>query len=296
MKEFDWNEFKRGTFGVKFNSKIEEQDFLKQCEEQDIPWILHHNHNQSVTEVSHWNEDSKNNVYYYYKDAIRIFVCFENCNNKILEWSDYCMNINNENKFKLTDEFKQYGYIHCNSQEEFDDMIKWFGKNSSVCEDIRYDYNKIYTVYLNGYGLHTCAENYNDSLCSFCGSDDRFIIEWTNYMSAEYKTFTKDMLKDGMVVEINEDGMTYLVLNNNLIKTSTYIPLDSYSNSLKHFQYDDLSIKKIYKLINCKHSFIGLLDNNNLELIWERKEEKPLELTMEDIEKQYGCKVKIVNK
>lgn len=205
-------------------------------------------------------------------------------------------------EFKLTDEFKQYGYIHCNSQEEFDDMIKWFEKNSIVNNDLEYDYNNLYSTKLYESAIFDCGNfKYNNNKPLSGGF---YIIEWTNYMSTDNESFTKDMLKDGMVVELkNEDiclklGESSLITLNKDCKYKTY-NIGNYNNNLKYKATNNYDVIKIYKIIENECESIALdniCDKSRLTLIWERKEENPLELTMEDIEKQYGCKVKIVNK
>lgn len=195
-------------------------------------------------------------------------------------------------EFKLTEKFKEKGYIHCNSLEEYNDMIKWF-KNNSIIANTEYDYNNLYSMNLYGTEIFDCdyfKYNNNKPL-----SGGFYIIEWTDHMSTDNKTFTKDMLKDGMVVEC-VNGVRYLKLNNNFINNG-YMPLDRYNEDLTLKGSDDYgyTVNKIYKSINVPY-ISELFDDEYLELIWKRKEEKPLELTMEDIESQYGCKVKIVNK
>lgn len=195
-------------------------------------------------------------------------------------------------EFKLTDEFKRCGYIHCNSQEEFNDMVEWFEKNAIVDKNITYNYNNLYYVIFDNI-LRTSKYKYNE--CDNIISSGNYILEWTNYMSIDNKTFTKDMLKDGMVVEC-VNGKRYLKLNDNFTNDG-YMSLNSYNNDLTLNRNDKngYNVCKIYKSIDVPY-ISKLFDDEYLELIWERKEGKPLELTMEDIEKQYGCKVKIVNK
>ncbi|MEX0083157.1 hypothetical protein AB2T90_12050 [Clostridium butyricum] len=204
-------------------------------------------------------------------------------------------------EFKLTEKFKEKGYIHCNSLEEYNDMIKWF-KNNSIIANTEYDYNNLYSTNLHGSAIFDCGYfKYNNNKPLSGGF---YIIEWTNYMSTDNKTFTKDMLKDGMVVELkNEDiclklGESSLITLNKDCKYKTY-NIGNYNNNLKYKATNNYDVIKIYKIIENECESIALdniCDKSRLTLIWERKEENPLELTMEDIEKQYGCKVKIVNK
>lgn len=198
-------------------------------------------------------------------------------------------------EFKLTDEFKQYGYIHCNSLEEHNDMIEWFKNNANAEENTTYDYNNLYFVVCSNNRLKTSKYKYSewDNIIS----SGNYILEWTNYMSTDNESFTKDMLKDGMVVEL-KNGKLYILLNSIFItKQSGFVDTVYYNNNLIMDgcnNREDLDVIRVFKFKGL--NLDNLFNKDSLELIWERKEENPLELTMEDIEKQYGCKVKIVNK
>lgn len=101
-------------------------------------------------------------------------------------------------------------------------------------------------------------------------------------------SFTKADLKNRMVVEYR-CGWRRLVVDNVLMGDGLYGRLDGYTDDLlekdQHSEYD---IMKVYEQIHCIPIPFGCL-----ELIWQREETK--EVTMEDIEKKFGCKVKIVN-
>src|SRR5690606_23857980 len=88
----------------------------------------------------------------------------------------------------------------------------------------------------------------------------------------------KSDLKSGMIVEYR-DGIKRLVVNNDLIGDG-YLSLSYYNDDLKHDEYSDLDIIKVYRYKRVR-SFSYLLKDNNLELIWERKE---YELTSHEIE------------
>lgn len=101
----------------------------------------------------------------------------------------------------------------------------------------------------------------------------------------------KSDLKNRMVVECR-NGNKYMVIDNILVSTNGYNYLSRYTSDLfmkttpsTEFlsEYD---IMKVYKQINI---FDFDIANN---IIWERSEVK--KVTMADVEKKFGCKIKIV--
>lgn len=105
---------------------------------------------------------------------------------------------------------------------------------------------------------------------------------------------TKSDLKTGMIVT-TRDGSEYWVLKDNTTGYDSFvdvnykkcIPFHSYSEDFKCYIHPEKSdIIKIEEpeFFNPKASRV---------LLWEREEIK--EVTMEEVEKKFGCKVKIVN-
>jgi len=101
----------------------------------------------------------------------------------------------------------------------------------------------------------------------------------------------KSDLENRMVVECR-NGNKYMVVDDMLLSTDGYNYLSSYTSDLfikttltTEFlsEYD---IMKVYKQIDV---FDFDIANN---IIWERTEVK--EVTMADVEKKFGCKIKIV--
>lgn len=90
----------------------------------------------------------------------------------------------------------------------------------------------------------------------------------------------KSDLKSGMVVETIE-GYLYLVVGDILIRDVGYLNLSSYHDDLKHTVFRDFNIIKIYNY-KLGRSFNRLLEYNNLELVWESKEQNT-QLTQEQI-------------
>lgn len=94
-----------------------------------------------------------------------------------------------------------------------------------------------------------------------------------------------------MVVEYR-DGGRRLVIDECLVGKDSHYELSAYNENLKN-EYPRLTIMKVFKI--CRRAILGnILDDDNLELIWERKELKKMtveemrmkleELTGEEIE------------
>lgn len=109
--------------------------------------------------------------------------------------------------------------------------------------------------------------------------------------------FTKSDLKNRMVVE-TRCHLFYMVVDNWLIGVSDSLDLQCYSNKLFHY-YDKYDIIKVYGQVNRFDGFIpihnipnGIATKSVMALLWERSEVK--EVTVEEVEQKFGCKVKIV--
>ena len=106
-------------------------------------------------------------------------------------------------------------------------------------------------------------------------------------------------LKTGMFVICRNDELR-LVLGSNLIAlTKGGIPISDYTNSMRNTSDDNIDIIKVYEEPHKHRLAAGLIiwmTGKHIlkytKLLWER--ESTLEVTMDDIEKKYGCKVKIV--
>jgi len=109
------------------------------------------------------------------------------------------------------------------------------------------------------------------------------------------KKFTKSDLKDGMVVEYNDNYFgKRLVIGGFLIGEDGHSDLGDYNENLKNVA-SGLEIVRVYKI---KHigKISSIMKNRNLELIWERKE--PKKMTIEEMRKKLeeltGEEIKIV--
>lgn len=109
---------------------------------------------------------------------------------------------------------------------------------------------------------------------------------------------TKSELQTGMIVK-TRNGRRYLVVLNHMSETDVLFKIteegrltgtwllltDYHQNLLYNGEYStDLDIMEIY-------STSLLLSYTNL--LWERQEVK--EVTMQEVEEKFGCKVKIIN-
>jgi hypothetical protein len=101
---------------------------------------------------------------------------------------------------------------------------------------------------------------------------------------------TKSDLKNRMVVELR-NGTRYVVIDNYLTNWFSSSYLQFYNDKLLSYRKKDETIIKVYDKIEY---FEELQETEILEkkLLWQRSEFK--EITIEDIEKKFGCKVKIV--
>lgn len=102
----------------------------------------------------------------------------------------------------------------------------------------------------------------------------------------EKEKMKKNELKSGMIVEYR-DGEKRLVIDNDLIGDDGHSSLSNFNDDLKHILYSDLDIIKVYKY-KYTYIFSELLKDDNLNLIWERKE---IKLTDKEIEILKALKV-----
>ena len=189
------------------------------------------------------------------------------------------------------DEFKNKDNkiaVNCKTEEEAKDFcrqmhgqgVKWRNGESYLKNTNYYMHNEGMCYYGDGeWSSLDIAENYNYK-----------ILEWSDYMQKE---FTKADLRDGMVVEYNDNRFgKRLVIGGFLTGEDGYVDLGDYNENLKNV-VSDLEIVRVYKI---KHmgKISSIMKNRNLELIWERKESKKMtveemrqkleELTGEEIE------------
>lgn len=137
------------------------------------------------------------------------------------------------------------------------------------------------------------------SMYKLKGNDD--INTWTfSEDMLESAEFTKDDLKNGMIVEYR-NGKRRMVLGTNLIGLDGINQFEYYHDDLTVTEnFTTLDIVKVFDVPNleCKITDILKPNKSRLSLLWEREEEvkeEVKEITMDDIEEKFGCKVKIIN-
>lgn len=177
------------------------------------------------------------------------------------------------------DEFKNKDNkiaVHCKTEEEAIDFCKRMHEHEmkwctgkSYMEKTNYKEYEERTCY-TGEGMFSSYRYYN--------SEGYEILEWSDYMDKE---FTKADLRDGMVVEYR-DGDRRLVIDEYLVGKDAHYELSAYNENLEN-EYPGLTIMKVFKI--CRRAILGdILDNDNLELIWESKE--PKKMTIEEMRKK----------
>lgn len=166
--------------------------------------------------------------------------------------------------------------VHCKTEEEAKDFcermheqgMKWCS-GESYLKETNYKFCEEEICYIKG----------EFSPYQYYKSNGYEILEWSDYMDKE---FTKADLEDGMVVEYK-----CVALGRRLVVEDMLIGVDGHSN-LKNYNDDltdidgepELLIIRVYK-IKYTNRFENILDDNNLELIWERKE--PKKMTVEEM-------------
>lgn len=131
----------------------------------------------------------------------------------------------NKKEFKLTKEFMNNGAIHCNTKEEYNNMIEWFESNNIKIDlhdrERGWDYENLYIAYDNTFcnSWYICVSDYsyNDKSCNYD------IVEWTDYMSQDIKpkeieTKTADEKEITFEdIDISNEGYKLNCINKNIL-------------------------------------------------------------------------------
>lgn len=192
------------------------------------------------------------------------------------------------------DEFKNKDNkiaVHCKTEEEAKDFCRQMhGQGMKWCTGDSYLENTEYadlrerTCYA-GEGSYSSYDFYNGL--------EYEILEWSDYMQ---KKFTKSDLKDGMVVEYRCAALSRrLVVKDMLLGIDGSSNLKNYNDDLTYIDGDPgLLIIRVYKIKYTKR-FENILNNNNLELIWERTKKKmTVEEMRQKLEELTGEEIEIV--
>lgn len=158
-----------------------------------------------------------------------------------------------------------------------------------------YDKNKyigdIFTIKkINPNAPFKCEEHYGveDNSC-------RWVFDVNELELVEEKPFTKADLKTGMVVE-HKDGDRFMVIGDHLVSDDCCHKLSEYKDDLTPV-VPYLPCAEIVAVYNIKADELDdisdVFADMCLATIWRREEVK--EMTVKEIEKQLGYKVKIVD-
>lgn len=165
--------------------------------------------------------------------------------------------------------------VHCKTEEEAKDFCLKMHEHGMKWRDRRSYLSKTNYECCKGETCYSSNGMFSDR--DFYRKYGWTILEWSDYMQKE---FTKADLKDEMVVEYNKNYLgKRLVIGDYLIGEDGYAYLESYSENLK-CKTSGLEIVRVYKT----KYMMGIRDvmkDQNLELIWERKE--PKKMTVEEM-------------
>lgn len=128
------------------------------------------------------------------------------------------------------------------------------------------------------------------------------IISLEEFMKQHPLSFTKANLKDGMVVQTNENlYYIYFEKMKKFVGEDGFLCINSYNDDLTHkdcylFNDDTFDIKAVFVIKDlCSLSLFSAAKANSLEKIWERPEK--IYMTISEIEEKLGIKnLEIVEK
>lgn len=189
--------------------------------------------------------------------------------------------------------------MHCRTLEEAVDFCSEMNKAG-----LRWISGDSY-LKRNSWGLYKQATCYWFEYGQYCHYDyykrhNYKILEWSDYMS---KTFTKADLQDGDIC-VQRDGTVEVVnlkVGSLLCIKGGYNYLNNYNDNLTRnsiYNRDSIynmgDIMQVYRPTEPYHfSFSGYQKG---DLVFDRARDCPKvkEISIADLEKQYGCKVKII--
>ena len=138
---------------------------------------------------------------------------------------------------------------------------------------------ELYEAYFAG--CNGCPIDYgyeNIEPCFCVGGDEEICSKcWNREIQEKKKMFTKNMLKDNMIIELR-NGNRFIMINGCGVGESTFSTLEYHKNDLTSDLTFDLDIMKVFE-VKTPITFMKILDNPG-KLIWERKDVK--EITAEE--------------
>jgi hypothetical protein len=165
------------------------------------------------------------------------------------------------------------------------DLVRAIGHGCDVTKGKKYEVTGVKTY---DDGDIMAIEFYDDKY-------DHRIIGLSSFEKVEGMAMTKSNLKNGMVVEYSiglDDDKFAMVLNDNLVDLTGFMELKMYNEDLFCEVNNDFDIIAVYEVENDGHNLIDILKGKTLKKLWQREEVK--EMTVEDIEKVVGHKVKVI--
>ena len=194
--------------------------------------------------------------------------------------------------FDIND-YKGRYVMHCTTEEESKDFCNYLHKvgrkwddNTSYLGDTYYRYHEARTVYYFNTG--TLGDMYFATLNNYT------ILEWSDFMNKE---FTKADLKTGDVV-LYRNGETGIVncSFNMIINKEGYNNFSDYSNDLTvatkwASNWDIIAVRRPRISSNCQFT---AFEYKWGDLVYDRKEVKVEEMTLEEVCKALGKEIKII--
>lgn len=183
--------------------------------------------------------------------------------------------------------------VHCKTEEEAKDFCKQMYKHGMVWSNGKSYINE---TYYHEYKEQICYYSSGEySRLDFAKDSKYTVLEWGDYMQKE---FTKDDLKDGMVVE-QRDRTRFLVIGDRLVYKEGYNRLEGYGDDLKDIQYKEENIFDIVKVFRIKNgsikSLADIFEDSCLDLIWERKKTMTVEEMRQKLEKLTGERIDVIS-
>ncbi len=167
--------------------------------------------------------------------------------------------------------------VHCKTEEEAEDFCRKMHEHGMKWYDGE---NLLENTVWHMHGEKTCYA-YGVSFAPYEWTMKREyrILEWSDYMQKE---FTKADLRDGMVVEQGNEER-FLIVGDRVLCLDGFNQLSQYADDLTNRSFGEAyGIEKVFKVKNNRATNLEeIFKDENLELIWERKE--PKKMTVEEM-------------